>query len=210
MTTRARRARRKGVYTAPRRSERVNLRRITEDKRPFRLLDLPPEIRNIIVGLALTGSGAISLTTSDDPDRGLGPYPAEPPLLCTCRQLRTEGLAVFYSCNALFSYLIDVYMHWILQLTAEKRGWIRELRGFAPGQADTTPSSVLSTLKDIQARFMKRGITLRKGVLHVPIKVNDQVVWTNDPEKTAKEAEEQAEVLAKEAERKAKAEVRVA
>jgi hypothetical protein len=103
------------------------------------LLKLPAELRNRIYELALLEDGDIDThtwcTPVDIPTlaislSGLRPqkfYNSEPSLLLTCRQIRREGLPIFYGVNT-FSVGILGCSEWLRGLTAEKRDMVKRVR----------------------------------------------------------------------------------
>ena len=73
----------RGISTAFDITRSLRSSRVIPSQTPeiFRLLDLPPEIRKMIYGFASTSNKSY----------------AEPPFLRVCRQIRSEGLNIFYS-----------------------------------------------------------------------------------------------------------------
>lgn len=61
----------------------------TQSSRPFRLFDLPPELRNRIYHLALKEDDFVEITSSRIP----------PPWLSACKQIRSEALCLWYTSN---------------------------------------------------------------------------------------------------------------
>lgn len=66
---------------------------------PFKFLDLPPELRNRIYRDATVSTEQIRVQ-----DAGY----ARPPLLSTCRQVRSEAVAIYYAENV-FKFYIQKY-----------------------------------------------------------------------------------------------------
>lgn len=68
------------------------------EAKPFRLMDLPPELMLQILKQAVVGDEDLAtiFTHLWPSQRKLL---TQPPVLCTCRLLRTEGLTMFYELN---------------------------------------------------------------------------------------------------------------
>jgi len=71
-----------------------------EDEQPCYLLELSAELRNTIYRLALVSEDPIELEDADIP-------PMDPPLLKTCRQIRSEARGIFYKENKVIFLVED-------------------------------------------------------------------------------------------------------
>lgn len=103
---------------------------LTKPEQPFRYLDLPPEIRNMILLLSLKVSKRIQQQPTHKKDtRGNKGLRFPTPLLATNHQTREEGLAILFSKNVLGIDLIpgDVSLPPWIKHTGHQLSYIRNV-----------------------------------------------------------------------------------
>lgn len=93
-------------------------RALSYSKTHSRLLNLPPEIRDLIFEFALTSSKPMVAFRLDDYQRQSYEEAVQPALTKVSGQVRKESLPIFYDCN-------DVVLHTELSKTADTHRWLR-------------------------------------------------------------------------------------
>ncbi|KAI7267022.1 hypothetical protein KC345_g8052 [Hortaea werneckii] len=105
--------------------------RLSDDNRTNSpLLRLPSELRDRILEYAFQDRWPVEIPCRDDPKthkkKGIKPY-KPPALLSASRQLRTEGIPIYYSGN-IFDLSSDTMKAWLLAMSLEQRKLINAIR----------------------------------------------------------------------------------
>ena len=121
--------------------------------RPFRLMDLPSELRARIYSLVLQRKTPVTLLSTPNPVKGTGRERSErpPPLTETSHPLREEALPLYYQLNSFYMHLShrdsftstsEDVLKWALANTS----WLKNLRSltitlkpYQNGASATTP-----------------------------------------------------------------------
>jgi hypothetical protein len=112
----------------------------------------------------------------------------EPALLRTDRQLRSEGLPIFYMDNVFATCSQKALSHWLRCLGAHRRGLVRHLRGYSfvrASESETCAQWVFAKfiycqdpLKDIcnstEQELARHGLTIKTGVFQMPVKDSEE------------------------------------
>ena len=157
------------------------------------LLKLPPEIRNRINEFALVSADTMCITRQPlkGGKRRTKPQDliAEPGLLRTCTQLRSEATPIYYGANAFGSYGREQYHTWLAMLGPNKRSMLKHVRFIREalclnGEDDSGRAMSLYKLRDVQLDFDEAGVPLPIDVLHTACLDSGQIVYWNEGELT--------------------------
>jgi hypothetical protein len=156
-------------------------------------LKLPPELRNRIYELVLVEEKPIQISTwaqSQKPcrpswcdlmhtlDGQLIAHLREPSVLEVCKQIRTEGLPIFYGQNVFFGDTPDSHrwVEWLAQLGPKKRAMVKNMQLTCPyertwdyqhvnGHVPGSVTPVLAeTLEDVRHSLGAHGLDISDGV----------------------------------------------
>ena len=151
-------------------------------------MDLPLELRNKILRYAFVELEPIVLGFSVNFKQGRMQWTPnelmqEPGLLKPCRQLRSEGLPVFYGANKFHCTTRVHFRLWLRWLGEEKRNLVKCLTGFAFGKTCYSECTrALRVLLDVHADFEYWQVPVAKGVFRVHVKDADASAWLNETE----------------------------
>ena len=146
------------------------------EEQPSPLLRLPAELREHIYRYVLVNDEPIAIP-SQSWTLGFPLDPSDPPFTCTCRQIRSEALAIFYSENIFTDRLYGAGCeYWFLQLPPEKLGMLSEARIEMP-YGWCKPDHNQRALDTINAAIKATGVTMQPGALYVRI-------WPDGPDDT--------------------------
>ena len=160
----------------------------------FRLLDLPPELRNRIYHMILITNDLIwietrgLLTATDIVETGSF---FEPPMLSVCQQIRNEATSIFYASNAFEGYDGVQISTWLKMLTLEKRNLLNDV-WLAPKLhvigGSRNPWAAQLELENIRNYLQNEDIQLKVGTLAVELMLDDaealygtSILYSKDP-----------------------------
>ena len=156
---------------------KVDRGKAAQDKKYFRLLDLPPELRTTIYEHVFA-STPVEITM----------MPCDPhPMLLTCKQIYNEAILIFYGMtNFYFDDHMDCFEwmeklpKWICEAintlsyhTEDEKIWI------PPGSLEVMRWSIKERAGALEEYLADEGINLRPGVLKVCLLSRKfRVLWT--------------------------------
>lgn len=166
---------------------------------PFRLLDLPPELRNRIyeyvfecstTGVISAGPGLWSFIHVDKSGNKIFKLP---PILDVSRQIRSETLALFHDCTSWLVCLGEVPAL-LMGLGSEQLAMASKINVvmYIPTDAVTYAHSshmrqkkldhwAFDGIQDFKEELRKRDLTVEDGVLRIEVRgIDEKVVWIWD------------------------------
>ena len=158
-------------------------------EQPSPLLRLPAELREQIYRYVVISSEPITVSRYFPSGiRGLFhrvvDNPKDPPLTCTCHQIRLEALAIFYSENIFEdpSQLSGGCGDWLLKLVPAKQAMLREVRLMLPtsfeGDAQLALDEFRSRLREAGGCLESEAIFVRQHVYGDEV---EALIWSRSP-----------------------------
>lgn len=156
----------------------------TKNKPSLQFLELPAEVRNRIINLALTPSSMFHVHIRHCPFTGYSkssrPTPA---ILLTCRKLRNEYSAMHYRRVTVTLGSLSA-CSWLESIGPEKLTMVHEIRCNGPFEQVPFRSQRSAHVwrRAIDLYFRWRGIVIRREALKVGVQVaKSESVWTSEP-----------------------------